>query len=73
MSAIGQILGVVETRVKEMLADLLGHNKEQDARLADLEKRVAALEAGARKPAAPAAKAARPGTAQAKGATPSGS
>jgi hypothetical protein len=66
MSAIGQILGLVETKVKEMLGDLLGHNKEQDAKLADLEKRVAALE-GKKPAAAPAAKTVRAGTASAKG------
>jgi len=63
MSAISQILDQVETRVKELLGDLLGHNKEQDAKLADLELRVAALEGAAPKKAA----AARPTAASASG------
>jgi hypothetical protein len=56
MSAIGQITGLVEAKVREVLGDLLGHNKKQDARLDAVEKRLDALEA---KPApATAAKAA---------------
>lgn len=44
MSAIGQILGTVDARVRELVSSLKAHNKAQDARLDALEKRVADLE-----------------------------
>lgn len=68
MSAIGQILGLVESKVAELLEKVTAHEKKQDARLDALEKTVAELTARPVKSAAPAPKAtARAGTATAKG------
>jgi cell division septum initiation protein DivIVA len=47
MSAIGQILGVVEDKVRELLTDFVQKNKQQDDRLDKIEKRLDALEAPA--------------------------
>jgi cell division septum initiation protein DivIVA len=44
MSAIGQILGVVEDKVRELLTDFVQKNKQQDDRLDKIEKRLDALE-----------------------------
>ena len=71
MSAIGQILDAVETRVRELLTKVTEHERKQDKRLDDLEAAVARLESAtggsaARKATAPAATA-RAGTAKASG------
>lgn len=44
MSAIGQILGQVEDKVRELLADFVQKNKQQDGRLDAIEERLDALE-----------------------------
>lgn len=44
MSAIGQLLGTVEAKVRELLADFVLKNAEQDKRLDAAEKRLDKLE-----------------------------
>jgi hypothetical protein len=44
MSAIGQLLDTVETKVRELLTDFVLKNKEQDGRLDKIEERLDALE-----------------------------
>lgn len=44
MSAIGQLLETVETKVRELLTDFVQKNKEQDKRLDQIEGRLDALE-----------------------------
>lgn len=70
MSAIGQILGTVEAKVRELLSHVTDHEAEQDKRLDDLERRVKALESSTGSTAArkaTAAKTVRAGAAEAKG------
>lgn len=69
MSAIGQILGLVEAKVADLLAGFTSSEDEQNQRLSVLEDKVKALES-ARTPAAkatPSKTAAAAKTAQAKG------
>jgi hypothetical protein len=44
MSALGSILAAVEERVTALLSEFTRRDDEQDAKLADLEQRVTALE-----------------------------
>lgn len=66
MSLVGQILDTVEAKVRELLHRVTERDDAQDARLDDLEARVAALETGTGTTAARKATAAKAATAGAK-------
>lgn len=66
MSAAGALKDLVESVVKTITDALHAKDTEQDEKLADLERRVTALESGTGATAAKKATAARAGTAGAK-------
>lgn len=66
MSAAGALKDMVEAVVKTITDALHAKDAEQDAKLADLDRRVKALESGTGQTAAKKATAARPTTAGAK-------
>ncbi len=65
MSAIGQLLDTVETKVRELLTDFVQKNQEQDKRLDKIEERLDKLGAPASSSAAKKTTSTRAGAASA--------